>query len=228
MLALWKIPGWKGIAVFTGLILIAGLFHIFSLLCIVFILARFDYKYIFAFIPVAWVGSFIVYTGIGSGLLNSVFSERKISAYVGSGLTRSIVGVASLIIIYLIIVISVFAMNRFNKNHEKLIEYYTNIPNRLRDEYVCKFVLICLAFAFLQYINKNFERYARFMIFMYYVMILNHGTKVSKHHISLNQIACIGILTLYYLYFYISFAGWFEHNLVPIMEKNLLIDLLTE
>lgn len=226
MLALWKIPGFKGIFIFVVLILMASFFHRSVLLCMFFILARFKYRYIIAFIAVSWIGIFAVYTGIGNSFLNALFSENKIDSYVGDGSARSIVGVASLIIIYIAIVVSSYTMYYYNKHHEKMLEYKQNADTRIRDEYIFKFILICLAFALLQYVNKNLERYARFMLFMYYVMLINHGKKVPKYHISLCQVSCFGVILLYYAYFYVSFSGWFDHNLVPEMEKNHFIDFI--
>ena len=99
-----------------------------------------------------------------------------------------------------------------------------------RDEYILKTIIICFAFLPLEFIDRNYERFFRIALFLFYVLYGNYLSvkKNNLKYLPVGKLLCYSSVVSYYILFYYVFSTWFETVLVPVLNKNYIIDFFTQ
>lgn len=212
-----KYEGKKGIILFFVFVIISGFFHRTGWLCIILLLSRVKSKKIIGWLMV--IMAFLVTlfrTPLGMRIAGRYISDRKVEVWLAVDAHRSALGIILLILIHLAIMFTAIYLNR-------RLEVKNYISSQT--SYLLIGVVLMMTFLPMECIDKNYERFFRFSLLFVY-MLYGHFKEVyvtKLRAMPIGNIMLTGCLLSYYAFFYVSFSGWFEHNLIPILESNILI-----
>ncbi len=220
----------KGVILYAACIFAAGLFHISAWLCIVFLLVkRKGMKATVIGAVAAAAATVFIRSSFGMRLAERfLISDKKIANYMASETTRSFTGIMILTAVHVLILLTAVYFYHIIQKEGTIGE--KKAEQSKRDEYILKTIIICTAFLPLECIDKNYERLFRIALFLFYALYGNYlsAKKDNLKNVPVGQFLCYSSVVTYYIFFYVSFTGWFEHVLVPVLNKNYIIDFFTQ
>lgn len=202
-------------------ILSGALFHYsIALFLIVLLVKKLSVKQTFLFLPIA-VGLFLLLRlGVFNGIISRIVPGFKLERWLYAEGNRSWAGILLLVVVRLLIL----GIEHYIYKRESVKVSYDGLYVK-RLEQLVKITAICSAFLVFELFNKNYERLFRVPLFLAFVFLTYYKSrnKITLRKVPRSYLMFVGYFGLYMTSFYLSFGGWFVHNLVPLMNNNILL-----
>ena len=207
----------KGVIYFLVFTFISGFFHRVGWLFSILILSKIKSKKIlYASLVLSSLIIFLFRTPAGMKIAERYIGEKKVAVWLAVDAHRSMLGVFLIVCIhFLIMAAAIFLYQETSKRKE----------TDTKALYLLNGIILMMAFLPMECIDKNYERFFRFSLLSVYLLYGHYkeGLQARFRSIPVGIIMVFGCLSAYYIFFYFSFSGWFEHNLFPILKNNILI-----
>ncbi|MCR5047383.1 MAG: EpsG family protein [Saccharofermentans sp.] len=212
-----KYEGLKGIVLFLMWVAASGFVHRTGWLCLILVFARIKNRKIVGWLMTIIALAIISFRSpIGLRIALRFLPVKKANDWLTVEAHRSLTGVVILILIrVLLLVAAVYIYRRLKEKG----------CSSNRDFYLVVGIILMMSFLPMEWIDKNFERFFRFSLMFVYFLYgdFREAYPVRFKSMPFGHVIVAGAVLVYYAFFAVSFSGWFEHNLVPIMENNLLL-----
>lgn len=214
---------WKGNVLFVLFVLLAFTFHRSSILYLLYLVAKkMDMKRIRWIIPIACVIVILPRYSFFNNIIARFLPAFKMTNWLYSEGNRSTIGILLLIAVRILLILIE------NSLYKAEVKRGADTLILNRGDMLCKMSTISLAFLTLEIYNKNYERLFRIPLMLAFFLFTDY---LSTKKIDLRRVPrvpihyfiFVGYLGLYMAVFYVSFSGWFEHNLIPIFTFNSLL-----
>lgn len=211
---------WRGTALFLVFIVLASGFHRMAALYIILIAAKYvDIKRLLLVIPLFMAAVTQIRNPIFYSFISRYVAGYKMDRWLYSDGSRTLTGVIILVFVRILMVAIEYHC------YYKKAQSGGNSDCLKRQRFILTVTIICLAMLPLEVLKKDYERMVRLPLFLSFVFFTNYleMSKIDRHHLPLNAVVYGGYIGVYFISFYISFYGWFLHNLIPILNNNSLI-----
>lgn len=211
---------WRGIAVYLVFLLMAVGFHRMAALYIVLIASKFiDIKRLLLIVPILMFAVTQIRNPVFTSFMSKYLAGYKMDRWLYSDGSRTLTGMIILVFVRLLMVAVEYHC------YYKRVRMGYKSKNMNNQKFILKVTIICLAMLPLELLKKDYERLVRLPLFLSFVFFAEYleMSKIDRHHFPLNAIVYGSYLGLYLASFYVSFYGWFLHNLIPILNNNSLI-----
>lgn len=223
----------RGSVIFICFLALGILFHYSTIIFIVILLSdRINYKKMLYIIPV----SIAVIFAIRNGYLNSVISifipAYKIQRWIYSEARRSMIGILLLISTRLLLLftekLALQGIKKSNLSESSNQQSSLSAGVLIKMDGLFKVTMSCFVLIILEMFDKNYERLFRLPMFLLFVFISYYCRckKITVKRIPLGYFLSVSYVGLYMITFYISFAGWFHHNLYMVLTYNSIFGVV--
>ena len=211
---------WRGTAFYLLFIVLGLGFHRMAAMYIVLLAAKYlNVKKLLFIIPLLMLAVTQIRNPFFSSFISQYVAGYKMDRWLYSDGSRTLTGMLILVFIRVLMV----AVEYHCYYKKARLGYKSEYLNR--QKFILKVTIICLATLPLELLQKDYERLVRLPLFLSFVFFAEYleMSKIDRHHLPLNALVYGGYLGLYLASFFVSFYGWFLHNLIPILNNNSLI-----
>lgn len=214
--------GIKGTLLYLLFIALGVTFHnSIALFLLLMIAKKLSIKQCFYVIPISIGALLLIRMGWLSSIINMFIPAHKIENWIYSEGNRSASGIAFLLVIRILLLL----VEYFVQKKERVKFQFENPEYIATLENILKITIISGAYNVLEMINKNYERMFRIPLFLFFVFLSYYIAKhkINVRRVPMHYLVCVGYIFIYMISFYISFDGWFVHNLIPILTYNSIL-----
>lgn len=217
---LYKYDDFKGYLIFILFVLLGVLFHRMVFLYLIYLPAKkWKTRTLVLFLPIIAAIVLLIRNPTFSRTIARYVAGYKMVRWLYTDNQRSVLAILALLVLRLGVVVFEIYMT-YNTNNAKISWSHYDIQ-----QFILNISIISLGFLPLEFMIKDFERLSRIPLILLFIFILNYGkdNDINIHKVPLSVISVGNFLVVYMIFYYISFSGWFEHNLIPILTNNLLL-----
>ena len=209
----------RGIVLFLGFILLGVTFHRMAALYVVVLAVKYlERKQLVLLMPISMMSVLVLRHPALTAFISKYVAGYKMDRWLYADGSRTVPGIVILILIRVALtLIETYC-------YEDMVRVDADDRTLKRMDFFLKITIVCLAFLPLEMLQKDYERLARVSLFLSFVFfaLFIENYRFDHRHVPLSVILFSGYFGMYLISFYISFNGWFLHNLVPILSYNSL------